>query len=269
MANQTVTVLEADGVTSTDVEVLGFGRQAAAASKSVAASTEDKAVLDAIAASLALLDNVTQTANAPVTTDVALVVAIHPDSVNANGQATMANSAPVTLASNQDWPVSTTGFMKKEDVANADGDAGIPAMVVRKATPANLSGTDGDYEFLQASAGSLWVASVATDKTLVSERVIAGGSHYETVAASQSDQSLGATGATGDYLESLICVVATAATSQVQIKDGAGSAITVLPNAVGAGIGTYILPVGLISLAGAWKVTTAAGVSVIATGRFT
>ena len=57
MANQTVTVLEADGVTQTDVEVLGFGRQAAAASKSTAMSTEDKAVLDAIAASLAVIDN--------------------------------------------------------------------------------------------------------------------------------------------------------------------------------------------------------------------
>lgn len=53
MANQTVTVLEADGTTQTDVEVLGFGRQAAAASKSTAMSTEDKAVLDAIAASVA------------------------------------------------------------------------------------------------------------------------------------------------------------------------------------------------------------------------
>lgn len=58
MANATVTVLEADGVTETDVVVLDVGRQAAAASKSVAASTEDKAVLDAIAASLATLDNV-------------------------------------------------------------------------------------------------------------------------------------------------------------------------------------------------------------------
>jgi hypothetical protein len=57
MANATITVLEADGVTQTDAIVLDVGRQAAAASKSVAASTEDKAVLDAIAASLALLDN--------------------------------------------------------------------------------------------------------------------------------------------------------------------------------------------------------------------
>jgi hypothetical protein len=96
-----------------------------------------------------------------------------------------------------------------------------------------------------------------------------GGTEYETVAASQTDISLGVTGAAGDYIEGLLCVVATAATSQVQIKDGAGSAITVLPNAVGAGVGTYYVPLGLVSLSGAWKVTTAAGVSVIGTGDFT
>lgn len=150
MANATITVLEADGSTQTDVVVLDVGRQAAAASKSVAASTEDKAVLDAIAASLALLDNSISAGNelqvdvvaalpagtnnigdvdilsiaagtnyigktriTDGTNDLSLVdaavsaaawaipVAIHPDSVNANGQTTMANSAPVTIASNQ------------------------------------------------------------------------------------------------------------------------------------------------------------------------
>lgn len=38
---------------------------------------------------------------APVASDKALVVAMSPNSVNANGQATMANSAPVVIASNQ------------------------------------------------------------------------------------------------------------------------------------------------------------------------
>lgn len=99
--------------------------------------------------------------------------------------------------------------------------------------------------------------------------VAGGGTEYETVAASQTNQALGAAGAAGDYLEGLICVVATAATSQVQIKDGAGSAITVLPNAVGPGVGTYPVPLGLTSLSGAWQITTAAGVSVIAVGNFT
>jgi hypothetical protein len=40
----------------------------------------------------------------PAAADPALVVAISPNSVNANGQNTMANSAPVTLPSNQTYP---------------------------------------------------------------------------------------------------------------------------------------------------------------------
>ncbi len=96
-----------------------------------------------------------------------------------------------------------------------------------------------------------------------------GDDEYETVAASATDQALGATGAAGDYLKRLIIVVATAATAQVQIKDGSGSAITVFPNSPGGGVGTYEVNLGLASLSGAWKVTTGAGVSVIACGDFT
>lgn len=94
------------------------------------------------------------------------------------------------------------------------------------------------------------------------------GDSYETVAVSQTDQVMGGVGAAGDLLESLICVVGTAATSQVQIKDGGGSAITVLPNAVGQGIGTYPIYLNIRSYAGPWKVTTGAGVTVIAIGTF-
>jgi hypothetical protein len=96
-----------------------------------------------------------------------------------------------------------------------------------------------------------------------------GGSTYNTVAASQTDQVLGATGAAGDYLDSLVIVVATAATAQVQIKDGSGSAITVFPNSPGQGVGSYTVPLGVWSTGGAWKVTTGAGSSVIAVGNFT
>lgn len=91
---------------------------------------------------------------------------------------------------------------------------------------------------------------------------------YETVAASQTAQVLGGAGAAGDYVEQLICVVATAATSAVTLIDGSTS-ISILPNAVGAGVGTYVIPVRLGSQNGPWKVTTAAGVSVIASGIFT
>jgi len=92
---------------------------------------------------------------------------------------------------------------------------------------------------------------------------------WVTVANSQTDRVLGAaTTGVGDYLERLICVVATAATSSVSIKDGSGLGISVLPAAVGGGVGTYPIPVGLTSKNGRWKITTGAGVTVIAVGRF-
>jgi hypothetical protein len=109
----------------------------------------------------------------------------------------------------------------------------------------------------------------ASDFTPSPARPLDRGNMYETVAANQSAQSLGATGASGDILTLLVCVVATAASSTVQITDGSGSAITVLPANVGGGVGTYVIPLNLVSTSGAWKVTTGAGVSVIATGEFT
>lgn len=53
----------------------------------------------------------------------------------------------------------TSGPAKAEDVASANADVGMAAIAVRKATPANTSDTDGDYEFLQMSAGRLWASA--------------------------------------------------------------------------------------------------------------
>ena len=91
---------------------------------------------------------------------------------------------------------------------------------------------------------------------------------YETVAASQSDQVLGGDGAAGDYLEQLVITVGTAATAAVSIKDGSGSAIPILPNSPGGGIGVYVVPIKACSASGAWSVTTGAGSTVVATGHF-
>lgn len=67
-----------------------------------------------------------------------------------------------------------SSLVKLEDVASADADAGVPAMCTRKATAANVSGTDGDYEFLQCSAGRLWTdtqLSAETTKVIGTVRV--------------------------------------------------------------------------------------------------
>jgi len=98
-----------------------------------------------------------------------------------------------------------------------------------------------------------------------------GAGEYETVAASQTDQALGATGATGDYLSGLLIVPATTAAGAVSIKDGSGSSITVFAGGGTTALTTLIpffVPLGIKSGSGAWKVTTGSNVSVIAVGNF-
>jgi hypothetical protein len=106
------------------------------------------------------------------------------------------------------------------------------------------------------------------NQSLGALEVIDGIGEYETVAASQTNQVLGGTGAAGDYLGKLVCVVSTATSAQVQIKDGANAAITVLPAGVPT-IGTYVIPLGIKSTVGAWQVSTGANVAVVAIGAFT
>jgi len=94
---------------------------------------------------------------------------------------------------------------------------------------------------------------------------------YETVAASQTDQALGATGGTGDYLASLLIVPATTSPGVVSIKDGGGSAITVFTGGASSvsNLVPFTVALGIYSAAGAWQVTTGANVSVVAAGNFT
>lgn len=97
--------------------------------------------------------------------------------------------------------------------------------------------------------------------------VTLAGYDYETVAASQTDQVLGASGQAGDRLERLVITVATAASGTVSIKDGSGSSISI--TAANTAIGVYTVNLGIYSTGGAWKVTTGAGATVVAIGRFT
>ena len=93
------------------------------------------------------------------------------------------------------------------------------------------------------------------------------GYQYETVAASQTAQVLGASGAAGDYLHRLIVTVNTAATSTVTLTDGV-TAIPVVPANVGGGVGVLDIELNMASLTSGWKVTTGAGVTVVAVGLF-
>ncbi len=128
-------------------------------------------------------------------------------------------------------------------------------------------GEAGSPIAVQVTAQGYLIVATAAGSPLVTAETMPPD--YETVAAGQTDQVLGTTGAAGDFLSALQVVVATAATSAVSIKDGAGSSISVFPANPGGGIGSYNVPIGIKSASGAWSVTTGAGVSVVATGTFT
>ena len=89
---------------------------------------------------------------------------------------------------------------------------------------------------------------------------------YEHVAASQTAQVLGTTGATGDYLHRLVITVSTSLTGTVSLLDNTTSHVLVAANTA---IGVYSIEMNTFSKNGAWKVTTGAGAEVVAVGNFT
>lgn len=94
---------------------------------------------------------------------------------------------------------------------------------------------------------------------------------YEQVAASQTAQAMGATGAVGDFLKGVLIIPATTSPGNIQIKDGANTAITIF--AGGATSVPNLIPLwvelGIRSTNGAWQITTGTNVSAIGVGNFT
>lgn len=72
---------------------------------------------------------------------------------------------------------------------------------------------------------------------------------YETVAASQTAQVLGGSGAVGDYLHRLVVTVNTAASSTLTLLDGSTTVLTVPANTA---VGVYSLEVNAASATGPW-----------------
>ena len=91
---------------------------------------------------------------------------------------------------------AATSIGKAEDVASAGADVGVPAMAVQKATPANTAGTDGDYEFLQMSAGLLWTSlgSLIAGEDLTINRIAVMDKYTYGLAAAAATTTI-ATGA--------------------------------------------------------------------------
>lgn len=172
---------------------------------------------------------------------------------------TVSSSKVATKAASGDFAdgaIATLGT--KADAKSASTDTtSITVMQVIKQISASI----------QAAAASLAGTLTVGNSALTDF----GAGEYETVAASASDQALGATGAAGDYLSGLLIVPATTSPGAVSIKDGSGSSITVFTGGASSvsNLVPFFVPLGLKSNSGAWKVTTGTNVSVIGCGNFT
>lgn len=101
-------------------------------------------------------------------------------------------------------------------------------------------------------------------------KVLSYGAAYETVAASQTAQVLGTTGAVNDYIEGILVIPATTSPGAVALLDNATS-ITVFAGGASSlsNLVPFYIPLAMLSVSGAWKLTTGANLSCICMGKFT
>jgi hypothetical protein len=99
-----------------------------------------------------------------------------------------------------------------------------------------------------------------------------GAGDYETVAAGQTDQILGPTGAVGDYLAGILITPTTTGAGSVSIKDGNGSSIAIFNTGTLSNLVPFYVPIGakcVNATTPGWKVTTGTNVTVVGFGNFT
>lgn len=212
--NQVVTIIEADGSTLTDLEVLGLGRQAAAASKSVTEATEDKAVSDAIAASLAVLDDWDETDRAKVNLIVGQA------GISAGAGAVGANTPRMTHASDDPMLAAIIGT-----VAHGDADAGNASKIGFKAiaSPKSLTLVPANartnaYADLD---GAMLVKLNTTNADIISEAVT------DTTGNPTAFTNFGAVAGLRNYVTSINCFRTDAGSTMayVDFRDGVGGTV--------------------------------------------
>jgi hypothetical protein len=127
---------------------------------------------------------------------------------------------------------------------------------------------ESDRAKVNAIVGQAGVDGGSGAVTAKTQRVTQAGLEYETVAASQTAQALGGTGATGDYLSHVNVQPTTTAPGVVTILDNAIEVHAYPGGTVGADLKPFTIAVGAISVSGAWKITTGANVKCTAFGDF-
>ncbi len=123
-------------------------------------------------------------------------------------------------------------------------------------------------------AGTNLIGKTGIDQTTqgTTNGVTNGAHTYQHIAASQTAAVLQtSTGAIGDYLSHCVIYPSTTAAGSVTVFDNANAAATnVIEFATGtlSNLAPIAIPVGAVSTAGAWKVTTGANETVVCYGKF-
>lgn len=152
------------------------------------------------------------------------------------------------------------------------GEVGYTEVSEANPLPTSGSGggggtTDGNLEITQLEIKQI-LDDGFNDTTPASVMVVS--SEFETVAASQTDQMLGATGAAGDTLEGLLVIPSSTTVEAISIEYGSTNITVYAGGTVGADLKPFFIPLfGIAAPSGGWEITTGAGCSVIAFGNFT
>jgi hypothetical protein len=172
----------------------------------------------------------------------------------------MADNVVITSGSGTSIAADDIGsvfYQRVKTTWGPDGTANDADVATGKPLPVQLRGSDGTDR-----------SNLLPVSNTVLTNVCAG--EYETVAASQTAQVLGATGATGDYISGILVIPATTSPGNVLLLDNATS-ITVFTGGASSvsNLVPFFIPLGMFSVSGAFKITTGTNVSCIGIGNFT
>lgn len=155
-------------------------------------------------------------------------------------------------------------------IATDDGRIGA----VNETAPASdtaSSGLNGRLQRIAQRITSLIAqipATLGIKTPALSMSVTSAGYEYETVAASQTAQVLGATGATGDFLSHVILQPTATNAGTTTILDNATVIFTFTTGTL-TDLSPKTIPINAFSVSGAWKITTGASITATAFGDFT
>jgi hypothetical protein len=166
----------------------------------------------------------------------------------------------VGAASDAAWDYGATGTL------NAIGKAQANELVAQGLKLGELDDAQWDGTGNPASLIALWKRLANNDPVIVTP----SSAEYETVAASQTDQMMGVTGAIGDTIEGILVIPASTSPGAISIEDGSTNT-TVF--AGGASSVTSLIPFyiplnNIATVSGGWEITTGANVSCIVFGTF-